>query len=155
MCQQTSHCGYIHAQLDMPDSSNVVERNFSADLNRVGAKNFVENNPDFYGCEENAEVLENFINSHGGSGSERNFAIAYQTLKHVLIQRPVEPEPVLKPETLQGVPIIFIPDSRTADTLETFADKKYESDVTRKKRDERLRQEYLETLRNKGEWSFE
>jgi hypothetical protein len=116
-------------------------------LDRKGAEAFLEAHPDFYGSEKNAQLLQDWVNQHGGCGSARNFEIAYRVLSAAgkLERRPKpKPEPPRRP-TLEERGIIDLRNVRvvreavTPEDRAKYADKPYESDVARKKRDEALR----------------
>ncbi len=148
-------CGTLHPRLD---ADHPVAGEWTVRiLDRQGAQQFMLNHEaDYFPCEVNAHKLQGWLKAHPGAcGSERNFEIAYRVLsaENELLQRPAPPEE--PPSEPIRTPIIFIPDSRQPDTLAEYADKKFDTDIQRKRRDEQLRQEYLATLRSKTDWVIE
>ena len=137
-----------YPELDRYDDQGESE-GLAAFLDRRGAEMFMENPPSgYYPCPKNAELLENWIRSHGAAYiSARNLSIAYEVLSAAgkLDKRPEpKPEPPRKP-TLEEQGIIDLRnvrvarDSVTPEDRAKYADKPLESDVERKTRDEALR----------------
>jgi hypothetical protein len=121
----------------------------SAELDRRGATFFLAAHPEFYGSPKNAQLLQDWINERGGCGSARNFTLAYRALQNSgkLEKRPLpklEPVGELTMEergitSLRNLAYVRNGENITSQDRAEFADKPYESDVARKKRDENLR----------------
>jgi hypothetical protein len=139
-------CGSTHPTLDMPDTNDVMEQKFYQDLNRIGARHFMANHPEFFPCEVNAVKMEGWLNEHHAIGSERNFEVAYRVLteERELLPRPAEPRPQSEPESQRAdksdwVTYVFIPDGLTDADRKQYVDDHSLSDHTRKKKMEELR----------------
>jgi len=115
-------------------------------LDSKAGERFKELHPDYYGCERNSSLLRGWIVARGGCVSLRNLEYAFHALKDSLEKRPSEPvESVRKTNNGSDRGVIRVADVRvvrdpvTPEDRAIFADKPFESDVTRKKRDEQLR----------------
>jgi hypothetical protein len=132
-------------ELDRYSDQN--ERGLSDELDIRQAQRFTELHPEIYFSERNGSLLRGWIESRGGCISVRNLEIAARELlkQGALETRPVIPEPAPSEPTKYSPPKVrrVIPTQAEqqlhAEVVSRYADRPFENDVARKKRDEQLR----------------
>lgn len=138
----------------LPETSDWVWSTFrehEEQLDREAAQKFADlhgENGDgtVFLCKNNSDLLLNWLKERNARVSLKNLEIAARELADELEPRP-EPDPEPTAPVERGIKrmgeVTFLRDAISAAHRERYADKPYESDVARKKRDEQLRRDAI------------
>lgn len=102
---------------------------------------FKEACPDWklFQSKKNGDILESWLDNHGLEATTENLFKAFNfCVAHKLIRPTLEAQGIISTKNT-----IVIRDAVTAEDRQKFADKPYESDVARKKRDAELRRQAI------------
>lgn len=78
---------------------------------KVESDAFVRMTPDYFGCKENFETVTNWMMKNDLLPERGNFKLAYDTLRAdgLLLEKPIEVEPVLAPVPVQVIAPVEVP----------------------------------------------
>jgi hypothetical protein len=137
-----------YPRLDLYSDTN-HEPETDEHLDVVAAQRFadlhgIEGDGSVYLSERNSALLRGWLFSRGARISVRNLEIAARELAGQLEKRAEpEPEPVSQIDrgikSFRNTTVVRVGGNVSRQDIEVYADKPYESDVARKKRDEALR----------------